>query len=159
MTYAMRTSPVLRPAEHHPRGRVPVGRPFERADQEPRGTAQPEAAEPVEPPLPRELSHHALEVAHRETGALELGDELVAQPELVVDRIAVASLAVRARHEAVLCVEDQVAAGPEDAAQLGVEELPLRRLPAAHEADAEREIEARARERKPEPVAADEAPP
>src|SRR5207253_3529758 len=73
--------------EHHPRRRVPVGGPLEGADQEPRRAAQTEAAQALEAPLPREPAHDALQVSDREARALELGHQLLAPPELVVDRV------------------------------------------------------------------------
>src|SRR5207302_575561 len=64
-------------------------------------------------------------------------------------------LAVRA----LLRGEHEVRAGREHALQLGVELLTRRRLEAAHEADAEGEVEARGAERQGEAVATHEAPP
>src|SRR5438046_1179871 len=77
----------LRLREHPPRRRVPVGGPLEGADQEPCRAAQTEAAQALEAPLPGEPAHDAFQVSDREARALELGHQLLAPPELVVDRV------------------------------------------------------------------------
>src|SRR5690348_1355213 len=108
MTYAMRTSAAGRLAEDHPRRGVGVGGPFERADQDARHAAEAEAAQAVEPPLPCELTHDPLEVADAEAGRLELRDQLVAAPELVVDVVSRAPLAMRSGNKPVLRVEHEM---------------------------------------------------
>src|SRR5207249_12311811 len=140
----------------HPGRRIGVRRPLECADEDAREAREAEPAEPVDPPLPAEAAHDPFQMAHGEPRALELRDELVAPPELVVDRVAAAALAVGAGDVAVLRVEHEMPAGPEDATELRVEALPGRRLEAAYEADAEDEVEGAGGEGKGEPVAAHE---
>src|SRR5690349_17669866 len=158
MTYAMRTSAARRLAEDHPRRRVRVGGPLERADEDARETAEAEAAEAVEPPLPREPTHDPLEVADAEARELELRDQLLAAPELVVDVVSRAPFAVRSGDQPVLCVEHEVPARTQHALDLGVEAPPRLGLEAAHEAEAEDEVELAAREGQREAVAAHEVP-
>src|SRR5207237_8477964 len=97
-------------------------------------------AQALEAPLPGEPAHDAFQVSDREARALELGHQLLAPPELVVDRVIMrVPRAVRPGDQAVLRVEHEVRAGLEDAPELGVEPLPARRLEAAAEAAAEGE--------------------
>src|SRR5690348_11239228 len=158
MTYAMRTSAARRLAEDHPRRRVRVGAPLERANEDARDATQAEAPEAVEPPLPREPTHDPLEVADAEARRLELRDQLLAAPELVVDVVARAALAVRSGDQPVLRVEHQMPAPTQHAPDLGVEASPRLGLEAAYEADAEDEVELAAREGQREAVAAHEVP-
>src|SRR5579862_6784445 len=158
MTYAMRTSAAGRLTEDHPRRRVRVGGPLERADQDARHATEAEAAKAMEPPLPREPTHDPLEMADAEAGGLELRDQLLAPPELVVDVVSRPALAVRSGDQPVLRIEHEVAPGVQHAPDLGVEAPPRLRLEAAHEADAEDEVELAAREGQGEAVAAHQVP-
>src|SRR5581483_4568683 len=130
--------------------------PLERPDEELRRRAEPEVAQAVQLPLPREAPHDALDPLGMEARPLELVDQLLAEPELVVDLVGVEPLlqTMRKRDELVLRVEDEVPAGTEDAPELAIEGVAAGAVEVADQPDRVDEVEARRRERQLEGVAA-----
>src|SRR5207237_1286860 len=104
--------------------------------------------------------HAALAPSRHEARALELRDQLLAQPELVVHLVGVQALLqpVRQGDETVLGVEHEVTAGPEHALQLAVEGLAPAPIEVADEAQRVDQVEAPGREGQAEAVAPDEPP-
>src|SRR5262245_59267993 len=73
--------------QQHPRFKLPAGQHLEQRDQQAGKPAKAHATQPVQRPLPAELLENSIDSDHAEAGFLELGFELAAIVEDVVDLI------------------------------------------------------------------------
>src|SRR5436309_3107199 len=109
--------------QHHPGRRIPTGHPFEQLDEASRQPMEPNRPQPVQCPLDRVMFDHTLHANHTKVALLQLGVQLVFRVELVIDRVS--TNVPRIADGAVLRIDDQGPAAPEDAMQFRVQAPPV----------------------------------